>query len=308
MARHRRFGHHIRFDEVDEALRIGHLCGVVSAGVMVGGMVVSSYMSSEATGDAVDAQKGMAESADRLTREQFDWNKMVYERDTKPAAEADAALRKKLVESQLATADKQTALADEQYTYWKGTFQPVEKRAVADAENYDSEENIAQRSGRAAAGVTQQFANSTAQRARLMTRLGLNPNSSTFATAVTADARNEALASAGAQTNAAFGMQDKAIALRSAAAGLGRGLTSNVGAVLASTSGTNQVTGNISAQGMGVQTASTAGLNSAYSSRLNGIVTSGNALTKGYGMEAAMWNDISKQFGQATSSAYGMGG
>jgi hypothetical protein len=119
-----------------------------------------------------------------------------------------------------------------------------------DAANYDSTANINRRSGIAAANVNQQFSNAAGQNARLLSRYGINPNSSNFARANADLTRSEALASAGASTGAAFDTMDKAIALRAGAANFGRNMPNSAAQYYALSNQGSQGAGATSSQGI----------------------------------------------------------
>lgn len=209
-------------------------------------------------------------------KEALDFYKGIYASDIAPRAAADQALRTRLTDSVVSNMDRQSAMAEEQYGFWKDTYRPVEERAVRDAMDYDSAENIQRRSGIAAANVNQQFSNAAGQNARLLSRYGLNPNSSAFARENAKLTNAQALASAGAQTGAAFDTMDKAIALRAGATQTGRGLNNTaLGAFAGSTNAANTA-GSISAQGMGVMAQGAGVMGQGYNSFFQGNQGAGN--------------------------------
>lgn len=218
-------------------------------------------------------------------KEALDFYKGIYASDIAPRAAADQALRTRLTNATVSSMEKQSAMADEQYGFWKDTYKPVEEQAVKDAQNYDSQENIQRRSGIAAANVNQQFSNAAGQNARLLSRYGLNPNSSAFARENAKLTNSEALASAGAQTGAAFDTMDKAIALRAGATQTGRGLNNTaLGAFAGSTNSANTA-GNISAQGMGVAAQGAGIMGQGFNTAIAGNQSAGNLYLGQYGAQ-----------------------
>ena len=200
--------------------------------VAIGGAAVLGYVASEDASSAAStaasqqtaAAKDSAQLQYDLGTQQLAFQKDYYNNTLKPMQERDLKLREDLQNELLPSMRQQRQFADEQNQYYKETFQPVEKQMVADATGYDSQDNIQRRSGIAAANVNQAFSNASGQSARALSRMGINPNSSAFARENAKLYNNEALASAGAQTGAAFDTMDKAIALRAGAANFGRNM------------------------------------------------------------------------------------
>jgi hypothetical protein len=191
------------------------------------GYAASNRASQRAEDAANNATAAAAQSAsDQLTlgREQLEFQKDYYNNTLKPMQERDLKLREDLQAELLPSMRQQREFAQEQNDYYKTTFKPIEEQMAKDATGYDSQENIERRSGIAAANVNQAYSNASGQSARALSRMGINPNSGAFARENAKLYNNEALASAGAQTGAAFDTMDKAIALRAGAANFGRNM------------------------------------------------------------------------------------
>jgi len=231
-----------------------------------------------AIGEAAKANAAVAKEA-------LDFYKGIYASDIAPRAAADQELRTRLTNSVIGNMEKQSAMADEQYGFWKDTYKPLEQQSAKDAMDYDSAENIQRRSGIAAANVNQQFSNAAGQNARLLSRYGLNPNSSAFARENAKLTNAEALASSGAQTGAAFDTMDRAIALRAGATQTGRGLNNTaLGAFAGSTNAANSA-GGISAQGMGVATQGAGVMGQGFNTAISGNQSAGNLYLGQYGAQ-----------------------
>jgi len=233
--------------------------------VAIGGSAVLGYAASRsatrAASEAADqSNETMRDSAQLqydLGKETLDFNKQYYSEVVKPTADEDLAFRRRFLPKAEAAFDRQEAFAKDQQQYYIDTFQPVERQMVRDAEGYDSSENVNRRMGIAAANVNQQFSNAAGQQARNLTRFGINPNSSAFARANANLTNQQALASAGVQTGAAFDTMDKAIALRAGASNFGRNMP-NTAAQFGSLA--NNTAGNAAGiSGAGVNTAVNAG-------------------------------------------------
>lgn len=242
--------------------------------VAIGGSAVLGYAASRsatraASEAAEQSNQTMRDSAQLqydLGKETLDFNKQYYTEVIKPMATRDMELREQLQGELLPALREQRQFAADQRQYYTDTFQPLERQMVQDAQGFDSAENVNRRMGIAAANVNQQFSNAAGQQARNLTRFGINPNSSAFARANANLVNQQALASAGMQTGAAFDTMDKAIALRAGAANFGRNMPNTAaqfGGLSNNTAGTAS-----GVSGAGVNTA----------------VSAGNFMNQGYGL------------------------
>lgn len=260
--------------------------------------VANSISSSRKAQQSADRATAAAESAaaeqNALAREQFDWNKQIYERDTAPMQQRQQALQERIADDALARAAKQDKLADEQNQYYKDTFQPVERKVVEEAMGYDSEANVNKRSGMAAANVNQQFSNARSQSARLAGRYGLG--STSFSGPAGASERAQALGAAGAATGAAFDTMDKGVQLRAGAANFGRNMTNTALAGYGGATTSGGAAGNAANSALAGTISATAGLNNAFNNRISSISSSTGLLTNALnnsarlaGADAAGW-------------------
>jgi hypothetical protein len=247
----------------------------------------------------------------KVAADALDFYKGIYASDIAPREAADQALRTRLTDATISNMEKQSAMADEQYGFWKDTYKPLEEQSVKDAQNYDSQENIQRRSGIAAANVNQQFSNAAGQNARLLSRYGLNPNSSAFANANAQLTNQQALASAGAQTGAAFDTMDKAIALRAGATQTGRGLNNTALGAFAGSTNAGSSAGNISAQGMGVASQGAGVMGQGFNTAIQGNQSAGNlylgqynAQMQGYAADQAAIGGLFQGAGMAAGMMY----
>lgn len=284
---------------------------IVAAAVGLGavGTAYSANKASRAQNRATDAASAASEEQNRLSREQFEWNRDIYERDVAPAERANRELQTRLANDFLDTSAQQKRFAQEQRDEYVNTYLPNERRVVQDAQDYDSTSNVARRSGVAAANVNQQFSNATAQRARLLTRFGLNPNSSTFARQTGADSRAQALASAGAQTGAAFDTVDRAIALRSGVANFGRNMPNTAASFFSGSNSSNANAGAASGAAVNSAMAAPAFMNNAYANRINVEGASGALMSNALNRSATSWNTAAQGLGGFTGGVVqNMGG
>lgn len=260
----------------------------------------SANKQSKASRDATNAMRETAAASDALSREQFDWNKWIYDRDIAPANQANQELQMLLAEDYLDSSRQQKDFAQEQLDEYKNTFLPNERKVVADAAGYDSDANIKRRAGRAVANVDQQFSKVIGQRARAAGRYGLG--SSAFTSGMARDSLAQAATAAGAATNEANNTEDKAIALRAGAANLGRGLPNTSAQFFAGSSNANA-----GASGASSESAAAAGrganfMNQAYNNRIGGINNNGTMLANASANDAARWGAITQGLGSLTGS------
>ena len=274
----------------------------VAAVVGIAGTAYAANKASKAQNRATDAASAAAAEQNQLSRDQFEWNKEVYERDVAPAERANRELQTRLANDFLDTSAQQKKFAQEQRDEYVNTYLPNERRVVQEAQDYDSASNVARRSGIAAANVNQQFSNAAGQRARMLTRFGLNPNSSTFARQAGADSRAQALAAAGAETGAAFDTVDKAIALRSGVANFGRNMPNTAAGFFSGSNASNA--GASGASGAALSGAMTAPgfMNSAYNNRIAGVGASGALMSNAMSNSASMWGGVAQGLGGLTGS------
>lgn len=253
---------------------------VASVGSAVIGGVVANKASKRASQDmaaanetAQDANEIARETAKlqhELGKETLEFNKEYYRDVVRPAADFDMQTRQTMMPRLMQAFDNQERFADQQREDYLENWQPLEQRVRDDALNYDSSENIGRRMGIAASAANQQFSNAAGQMARNLGRYGINPNSSAFARTNANLANQQALTSAGMQTQAAFDTMDRGVALRAGAANFGRNMPN-----AAATFGQ-----------LGNQTASTgAGITG------GGVTTSsaaGNFMNQGFGLGAGI--------------------
>lgn len=266
---------------------------VAVAGSAVVGAIASNSASKRAVGAAdraTDASLQAAEWQYDLGRDTLDFNREYYNNVVKPAADFDLQTRQAMAPRLMDAFDKQEDFADQQRQDYLQNWRPLEQRVRQDALNYDSEDNINRRMGIAAANVNQQFSNAAGQQARTLSRFGINPNSSAFANMNAKLANQQALASAGMQTGAAFETMDRGIALRAGAANFGRNMPN-----AAATFGQ-----------LGNQTAgTTAGVTGG---ALNNSIAAGNFMNNGFNNASGIMNNAGTGFINAARMNLGMAG
>jgi hypothetical protein len=179
-------------------------------------------------GDAPDNSgiNAAAVSNAALSKESLDFYKQIYAEQAPERAKA-AALNEQVSTAQLASMRQNDTISKDYYDYQTGTFRPMEKQIVADAQNYDTTARREEKAGQAVADVGMQAELGRQANVRQMNRMGVNPNSGKMLAMGNQMALGEAVAKAGAANKARDAVETQGFARKMDAASLGRGLASN---------------------------------------------------------------------------------
>jgi len=131
----------------------------------------------------------------------------------------------------------QGEIAKEQWSDYKGIYQPLEKQMVADATAFDGPEAYQQAASKAQATVSNQLG---LARERLARAPGLDPSSAAAQAAMTNLELQGAAIGATSQNQAREQVTDRAYARKLDAIGLGKGLVTNASTGMASAAATAQ--------------------------------------------------------------------
>jgi hypothetical protein len=279
---------------------------VAAAAIAVGGTVYASNKAAKTSKAGIDAQRELAGDANQLSQDRFEWDKWVYENDIAPANKANQELQLMLSEDYLDTSKSNRDFANEQRDEYRRTYLPNERKVAAEAADYDSDSNVAIRSGKAAANVNQQFSNAIGQRARAAGRYGLS--SSAFTNQLSKDSLAQAAAASGAATGAAFETKDKAIALRSGVANFGRNMPNTAAQANATANASNagaSVTSQRSADAAG---AGADFMSGAYGNRVGGLYNYGNTIGSASRQESALWGGVAQGLGSLAGAGVNAAG
>ncbi|MBU3577603.1 hypothetical protein [Polynucleobacter sp. UK-Kesae-W10] len=273
----------------------------------IGGSAVLGYMASsnatDASNNATNASVGAANQQTQLARDQFDWNKQNYETNILPQQQKSQAIQDQIAQQSLDSSKQQQQFSTDQQQYYKDTFQPVEKKTVDDANNYDSQANVDKQSGMASANVNQQFSNARNQSARLAGRYGMS--STAFSGPAGSSERAQALGAAGAATGAATATQDKAIALRAGVANFGRNMP-NTSAQFGQISNQSGAVGtNAAGAALGSSTVGGSVMNNATGNYINTIGSAANLTSNAYNNQANMYSNQAAGFGMLAGGIMG---
>ena len=238
------------------------------------------------------ASKEAAQLAYKTSKEQLEWAKEKYGKDSEIAQRViDAALERQDVNDQNAAKDR---------ARYEAIYQPLEDQLAQDSEDYANPERIEQNAAKAQADVAQQFDASRKRALDNLQSFGVDPSSLRYAALDRAANVQQGAASAAAGNQSR--QQDEAVgrALRSEAINVGRGYPGQI----AGTYGTALQSGN---QGINSALATTAsGANSMgtgvqwQGAGNQALGTWGNALNSGFNNQLAAW-----QADQSNSSGLG---
>lgn len=167
-----------------------------------------------------------AEANARIGADTLEFYKKVYN-DQAPERAKAAAINSKVANAQLASMEQNSAISKDYYDYQTGTFRPMERSIVADAQNYDTAERRDAAAGTAVADVGTQAALTKQSQNRDMMRMGVNPNSAKFTDTNNQMSLGEASAKAAAAGSARDKIETQGFARKMDAASLGRNLASN---------------------------------------------------------------------------------
>lgn len=145
---------------------------------------------------------------------------------------SNSAAKKGAAASDRATAIAQQGqdIANDQWNTYKSTYQPLEKSMVAEAQNYDSQENLDKAAGLSSSTISEQYGKA---RDRLGRTPGLDPSSGAYASSIVGLDNSQAAADAVGQNAARNRVKDMAWARRTGALSLGKGLPAQASAGLA---------------------------------------------------------------------------
>jgi hypothetical protein len=165
----------------------------------------------------------MAEATREATKVMSDYaDKMMIE--TRRQYEEFAPIAKDAAKTQLDIMKQSKEQGDDYYNYNKETFRPAEQGLVADVNNYNTDAEKEKLALKAAADVATATKGSRESDVRLMSRMGVNPNSGKALAMV----NQSGLATAGMKAGAMTGARDRAeqigYAKKLDVIGMGRGL------------------------------------------------------------------------------------
>lgn len=238
------------------------------------------------------ASKEAAELSYKLGKEQLDWAKEQYGKDS--------AITGKVVDQFLADMATTSGNAAKDRARYEQIFQPLEEDLAREADEYATPERRDMEVGRAQAGVGQQFTQAREQAKSELEGYGINPSATRFAALDIGMRANEAAAKAAAGNQAGLNVENTGRALRSEAINVGKGYPGSIAQSYASSQGqgNSAVGNNLATTGSGAATMGTAPQYMGIGNQAVG--TWGNVLNTGYQNQLSAW-----QANQNASSGWG---
>jgi hypothetical protein len=192
---------------------------VINAAAGIYGVVKAG----ENSGDALDAQKALANNQLTLNQEALDWYKQVYADGADDRADASQRARD-VSDAQLRLLTTASDQADELYNYNKSTFRPIEQQLAATATDYNTAERRETEANAATGQVASSYDIQREQAQREMERVGVDP-STIYALGVSSRL-DEARAQAGAANKARDNVEAQGWSRMADVANMGRNIAS----------------------------------------------------------------------------------
>ena len=248
-----------------------------------------------------------AESA-RLSKEAAD-NQLAFSKDQyaflKPYVQKQLEIGQAVAAQQQADSAKASNRADQQWSQYQTTFQPIEEKMAQEAMDYGSEADQERATGQAAADVSQQFQSQRAAAQRQLASMGVKPNSGAFMAQNRESDAAEAAARAAAMTGTRQAVKDKGVSLRAGAAAFGRNQTNTAGQQVGLSTGSGSAATQSAGAGVGSTLAAGNSINAGYGAQIDAANSAvranlglGGLMNSAYGNQAQMYGSQMAGMGQ----------
>ena len=253
-----------------------------------------------------------AESA-RLSKEAAD-NQLAFSREQydflKPYIQKQLETGQEVAAQQQADSAKASERADQQWSQYQTTFQPIEEKMAQEAMDYGGAADQERAAGQAATDVTQQFQSQRAAAQRQLTSMGVKPNAGNFMAAEREMDASEAAARAAAMTGTRQSVKDKGVSLRAGAAAFGRNQTNTAGQQVGLSTGSGSAATQSAGAGVGSTMAAGSQVAGGYGAQIgaaNSAVQAnlglGGLMNSAYGNQAQMYGSQMAGLGQLAGTA-----
>ena len=244
----------------------------------------------------------------RLSKEAAD-NQLAFSKDQyaflKPYVQKQLEIGQAVAAQQQADSAKASERADQQWSQYQTTFQPIEEKMAQEAMDYGSEADQERATGQAAADVSQQFQSQRAAAQRQLASMGVKPNSGTFMAQSRESDAAEAAARAAAMTGTRQAVKDKGVSLRAGAAAFGRNQTNTAGQQVGLSTGTGSAATQSAGAGVGSTLAAGNSINAGYGAQIDAANSAvranlglGGLMNSAYGNQAQMYGSQMAGMGQ----------
>lgn len=239
-----------------------------------------------------------AESA-RLSKEAAD-NQLAFSREQydflKPYIQRQLQIGQDVATQQQTDAAKSSDRADQQWSQYQTTFQPIEEKMAKEAMEYGGTADQERAAGQAATDVTQQFQSQRSAAQRQLTSMGVKPNAGNFMAANREMDASEAAARAAAMTGTRQATKDKGVSLRAGAAAFGRNQTNTAGQQVGLATGSGSAATQSAGAGVGSTMAAGSQVAGGYGAQMGSANSSiqanlgmGGLMNSAYGNQAQMY-------------------
>ena len=248
-----------------------------------------------------------AESA-RLSKEAAD-NQLAFSKEQyeflKPYIQNQLETGQDVAAQQQADAAKASGRADQQWSQYQTTFQPIEEKMAQEAMDYGGAADQERAAGQAATDVTQQFQSQRAAAQRQLTSMGVKPNAGNFMAAEREMDASEAAARAAAMTGTRQSVKDKGVSLRAGAAAFGRNQTNTAGQQVGLSTGSGSAATQSAGAGVGSTMAAGSQVAGGYGAQIGAANSAmqanlglGGLMNSAYGNQAQMYGSQMAGMGQ----------
>lgn len=248
------------------------------------------------------------EASARLSKEAAD-NQLAFSKEQydflKPYIQNQLRTGQDVAAQQQTDAAKASDRADQQWSQYQTTFQPIEEKMAQEAMEYGNAADQERAAGQAATDVTQQFQSQRAAAQRQLTSMGVKPNAGTFMAANREMDASEAAARAAAMTGTRQSVKDKGVSLRAGAAAFGRNQTNTAGQQVGLSTGSGSAATQSAGAGVGSTMAAGSQVAGGYGAQIgaaNSAVQAnlglGGLMNSAYGNQAQMYGSQMAGMGQ----------
>lgn len=248
------------------------------------------------------------EASARLSKEAAD-NQLAFSKDQyeflKPYIQKQLQTGQDVATQQQADSAKASNRADQQWSQYQTTFQPIEEKMAQEAMDYGNAADQERAAGQAATDVTQQFQSQRSAAQRQLTSMGVKPNAGNFMAANREMDASEAAARAAAMTGTRQTVKDKGVSLRAGAAAFGRNQTNTAGQQVGLSTGSGSAATQSAGAGVGSTIAAGSQVAGGYGAQMGSANSSiqanlgmGGLMNSAYGNQAQMYGSQMAGIGQ----------
>jgi hypothetical protein len=201
-----------------------------------------------------------AQLSAQTSKDQLDWAKQQYA-DQQPYTNAMMAAATNVQNQDIASQQQEQANAASAQQFYQGTYQPLEKAFVNQAENWNTPDRAAQQAGAAEADVASAFAGQRQAALSSLESYGIDPSQTRYGALDLGTRISQAAAQSAAGTQSRLNTEATGLGLEGEAINIGRGYPGQVAQAYSTATGAGQgaVGAGQAGVGAGLNTSSTYG-------------------------------------------------